>query len=92
MKFDPKNQKAEIGIIICKSCRCQGYAKAAVEHLHQYAHDTLHLHQLYAVVAVENEASLHLFQGMGYRQTGSLSDWLFDGKTYHDAIVLQRLL
>ena len=40
MKFDPKNQKAEIGIIICKSCRCQGYAKAAVEHLHQYAHDT----------------------------------------------------
>jgi len=47
---------------------------------------------LYAVVAVENEASLHLFQGMGYRQTGSLSDWLFDGKTYHDAIVLQRLL
>ena len=30
MKFDPKNQKAEIGIIICKSCRCQGYAKATV--------------------------------------------------------------
>lgn len=92
MKFDPKNQKAEIGIIICKSYRCQGFAKAAVERLHQYAHDTLHLHQLYAVVAVENETSLNLFKRMGYRQTGSLSDWLFDGTAYHDAFILQCLL
>lgn len=92
MKFDPKNQKAEIGLIICKPYRCQGYAKAVLERLHQYAHVTLHLHQLYAVVAVDNTPSLSLFQSMGYRQTGHLSDWLFDGSTYHDAIVLQRLL
>ena len=92
MKFDPKNQKAEIGIIISKPYRCKGFAKAAVELLHQYARNTLHLHQLYAVVATENEASLSLFKCLGYRQTGSLSDWLFDGKTYHDAFVLQCVL
>lgn len=92
MKFDPKNQKAEIGIIISKSYRCQGYAKAAIKCLHQYAGTTLHLHQLYAIVAVDNKPSLNLFQRMGYRQTGTLSDWLFDGKAYHDALVLQHLL
>jgi diamine N-acetyltransferase len=92
MKFDPKNQKAEIGIIISKTYRRQGYAKAAVERLHQYAQSTLHLHQLYAIIAVENEASLNLFTHMGYQQGGMLRDWLFDGKTYHDALILQRVL
>jgi diamine N-acetyltransferase len=92
MKFDPKNQKAEIGIIISKTYRRQGYAKAAVERLHQYVQSTLHLHQLYAIIAVENEASLNLFTHMGYQQGGMLRDWLFDGKTYHDALILQRVL
>lgn len=92
MKFDPKNQKAEIGIIISKTYRRQGYAKAAVERLHQYTQSTLHLHQLYAIIAVENEASLNLFTHMGYQQGGMLRDWLFDGKTYHDALILQRVL
>jgi diamine N-acetyltransferase len=29
---------------------------------------------------------------MGYQQGGMLRDWLFDGKTYHDALILQRVL
>lgn len=92
MKFDPKNRKAEIGIIISHPYRSQGYAKATIERLHQYAHDTLHLHQLYAVVAVGNDASVSLFSTMGYHQTGLLSDWLYDGHLYHDALILQHTL
>ena len=56
-----------------------------------YCFDSKGGRHMYTEASYENSL-IELFQGMGYRQTGSLSDWLFDGKTYHDAIVLQRLL
>ena len=92
MKFDPKNRKAEVGIVISCPHRRKGYAKAALEYIHKYALDTLHLHQLYAIIAQDNEASLSLFKQIGYQEVGALSDWLYDGQTYHDALLFQYLL
>lgn len=92
LKFDPKNQKAELGILICSAYRRQGYAKAVISRIHDYALTTLHLHQLYVVIATSNEASLALFKQHGYQQAGILRDWLYDGRAYHDAIIMQRLL
>ena len=92
MKFDPKNRKAEVGIVISCPYRQKGYAKAALTYIHKYAQDTLHLHQLYVIIAHDNESSLLLFQQMGYRQMGCLSDWLYDGHSYHDAQLLQCIL
>ncbi len=92
LKFDPKNQKAELGILISSGYRGKGYAKATISQIHEYALSTLHLHQLYVVIAASNTASLDLFRKYGYQQSGSLHDWLFDGSTYYDAIILQRLL
>lgn len=92
MAFDPKNLKAEMGIVIMRPYRRKGYAKAAIEYVQHYARNTLHLHQLYVIVSAHNEASLHIFRQLGYRQTGILSDWLYDGTTYHDAAILQLVL
>ena len=92
MSFDPKNMKAELGIVIQHACRRQGYALATIQKVHEYAHSTLHLHQLYVIVAAHNEASLQLFQRLGYQVSAHLADWLFDGEHYHDAVVMQRLL
>jgi diamine N-acetyltransferase len=51
----------------------------------------LHLHQLYAYVDVTNEASLGLFRKMGYEVSANIKDWLYDGRKYRDAILMQRV-
>jgi len=90
--FDPKNQRAEVGIVIMNRHRGKGYAAEAMRLLHHYAQATLHLHQVYAVVPGSNEVSLRLFHRLGYRQQGILGEWLFDGTAYHDAVLFQKIL
>ena len=92
MSFDPKNMKAELGLVILRACRHQGYAAATILKIHDYARRTRHLHQIYVVIAVSNDNTLRLFQQMGYQQSARLADWLFDGEHYHDAIVMQHVL
>lgn len=92
LNFDPKNRKAEVGIVICAPYRQQGYGKAVLLQLHHYAKQTLHLHQLYAIISSHNEASLSLFTQMEYHKGAVLKDWLFDGSDYQDAQVVQLFL
>jgi len=90
--FDPRHNRAEVGIVIDRIHRRCGYARAALELIHRYSSHTLHLHQLYAIVAADNQSALSLFQSLGYRHTATLDNWLYDGKNYGDAYVLQNLL
>ena len=92
VRFDPQHQRAEAGIVVLKSCRRQGYATAALAELRSYALRVLHLHQLYAVVKSDNQEALHVFQNAGFAQQMVLKEWLFDGRKYHDAHLLQSFL
>lgn len=92
MSFDPKNRKAELGLVIAKPHRRKGYARAVIDRIHEYALHTLHLHQIYVVIPVANTASLTLFRSLDYRESNRLSEWLYDGREYHDAIVFQKIL
>lgn len=92
VRFDPQHLRAEAGIVIMKSYRQQGYAGAALRQLAHYALSILHLHQLYAVVAADNEAALKLFRKEGFGHETQLHDWLFDGHNYADAVLMQRFL
>ena len=89
VNFDPKHLRAELGIVIQKKFRGQGYGKAAVRELLIYAHDVIHLHQLYAVVSVANQLSMRLFTQLGFEDSGILRDWLYNGDDWHDAKLLQ---
>ena len=91
VNFDPKHCRAELGIIIATPFRRMGYAQAAVAWVTRYAFSQLHLHQLYVVIAADNEPSLSLFRKAGFEQTLSLRHWLFDGSAYHDAVLMQLL-
>lgn len=91
-QFDPKHQRAELGLVIARPFRGRGYAEQTMLLCHAYAHSTLHLHQLYAIIAVDNEASLQLFRKLGYRVTAHMADWLFDGSQYSDAVMVQKIL
>ena len=89
VNFDAGNRRAEIGLVIEQPFRGQGYGYSAMHELAKYALDVLHLHQLYAVIDARNETCLQLFRQLGYRESASLKDWLFDGREYRDAIVMQ---
>lgn len=92
INFDPRHQRAELGIVIKREYREQGYATAAIEEIIGYSRSIIHLHQLYAIVDSSNETTKQLFLKMGFRATLELKDWLFNGTTYRDAIVLQLFL
>ena len=89
INFDPRHLRAEIGIVVEKRQRRLGYAIEALRLLLNYARRTLHLHQLYVVIAADNQASLALFGKLGFKQSATLSQWLFDGTAFHDAVLLQ---
>lgn len=92
MNFDPQHERAEVGIVIQRCYRGKGYGKAAMNQLVTYAHTVLHLHQLYALVSVDNVFCIRLFEDLSFRRSSLLKDWLYDGDAYHDAVVLQLFL
>lgn len=92
INFDPKHLRAEIGIVIKREYRNQGYAQAAISEICDYALNVLHLHQLYALVNRDNPHSLKLFEKTGFSVSSELKDWLFDGKNYHNAVLMQLFL
>ena len=92
INFDPKHLRAEIGIVIKREYRNQGYAQAAIGEICDYALNVLHLHQLYALVNRDNPHSLKLFEKTGFSVSSELKDWLFDGKNYHNAVLMQPFL
>lgn len=92
MNFDPKNNKAELGLVIMQQHRHQGFATAAIHQMRRYASSILHLHQLYVIIASANTVAVDLFRKEGFCESTRLRDWLYDGKKYDDAVVLQTFL
>ena len=90
--FNPSHMRAEVGIIIHKDHRHNGYAASALSALIGYAATVLHLHQIYAIVNKHNTPSVRLFSNVGFKSGTVLSDWLFDGKEYSDAAIMQFFL
>ncbi len=89
VNFNPSHCRAEMGIVIMDAYRRKGYGESALRQLCQYARRVLHLHQAYAVVATDNQPAVALFQKAGFQQYQVLKDWLYDGKRYHDAVLMQ---
>lgn len=89
VNFDPSNRRAEVGLIILDAFRRQGYGRSTLTQIADYALNVLHLHQLFAYVDLRNEASYHLFKVMGYKESLRIKDWLYDGREYHDALLMQ---
>jgi diamine N-acetyltransferase len=92
VQFSPEHLRAEVGIVILQDHRRKGYAREALRELFDYALRIIHLHQLYAVVDVRNEAAVALFKDMGFLAGNTMQEWLFDGREYHDALLMQRFL
>ena len=90
--FSPAHLRAEVGIAVLEEFREQGVAAEALRLLTDYARSVLHLHQLYALVALSNEKALNLFRRLGFSSSSVLEDWLYDGQIYEKVVVLQFFL
>jgi diamine N-acetyltransferase len=90
--FDPKNNRAGIGILIKENIdRNEGYGTEALELLMHYAFHHLNLNQLFANISTDNTASLKLFAKFGFEEIGIKKKWnLVNGK-YKDEALFQLL-
>ncbi len=90
--FDPKNNRAGIGILILNSDnRNSGVGSEALELLMNYAFLHLNLHQLYANIDTENEISISLFTKFGFQKIGIKKQWNLVNGTYKDEALFQLI-
>lgn len=90
--FDPKNNRAGIGIVIHKEAnRNQNIGTEALELLITYGFNQLNLHQLYANIGTQNKASIALFTKFGFENIGIKKDWILVNGDYHDEAIFQLI-
>lgn len=90
--FDPKNNRAGIGIVIQGvENQNQKIGSEALGLLIQYSFYHLNLHQLYANIGVENEASKALFTKFGFQCIGVKKDWNLINGVYKDEAIYQLI-
>ena len=90
--FSPQHLRAEVGIVIQQPFRNNGYANMALQALCDYSRNILHLHQLYAIVAEDNEAALQMFRQSSFTFSSELKEWIYNGEKYQNAYLLQTFL
>ena len=90
-EFDPVNRRAGMAIYIGEEYRGRRFATMAIEQFAQYCGSTLALHQLWAIVAVDNMPSRTLFTGCGFKACGRLRSWIRRRNQYSDAMIYQKL-
>ena len=92
INFDPRHQRAELGILIRKEWQGRGLGRQVVSRMLDYARDVLHLHQIYAIVAESNEKAIKMLDAVGFKGDKMLKDWLCRGAGYEDAWLFQCFL
>lgn len=92
MNFNPKNKRAEVGIVIVPEQQHNGYATHALRLLAEYAVSHVDLHQLYAYVAEDNAASCRLFERSGFQHTAIMRDWVHVGNGWKNVRLYQLRL
>ncbi|MFY0603332.1 MAG: GNAT family N-acetyltransferase [Flavobacteriaceae bacterium] len=89
--FDPHHKRAGIGILIHPEYHQKGFASEALSILMQYSFHHLNLHQLYANVTHDNNASIGLFEKHLFKKVGVKRDWILENNTFKDEILYQRI-
>lgn len=90
--FDPKNNRAGVGILIQDVAkRNLKIGSEALSLLIAYSFKHLNLHQLYANIGIENEASKALFTKFGFECVGVKKDWNFSNGVYQDEAIYQLI-
>ncbi len=87
--FDPRNQRAGVGILLDKNYRNKGLGVQVLGLIEEYAFRFLLLNQLYAYIPERNLPSLKLFSRCGYEQTGLLRNWIKTDNEFESVFFMQ---
>jgi diamine N-acetyltransferase len=69
-----------------------GFAKESIELLCDYASNFLDLHQLFAYIIEDNQASIKLFEETGFEPSGTLKQWRKVVKEWKNVVLYQKIL
>ncbi|MDO9512043.1 MAG: GNAT family protein [Bacteroidales bacterium] len=90
-EFEPVHHRAGIGILIIPEYQRKTYATQALKLMLKYSFEHLQLHQLFCNISTDNEASMRLFQKLGFQINGRKREWLMINDQWADEIFLQLL-
>lgn len=84
--LDARHQNAEIGIYVDPQYQRRGYASEALRMLVRFAFAELNLRKVYCTILAFNEASVRLFEGVGFRPDGVRREHAFAGGRFVDVL------
>lgn len=91
--YDPVHRRFGIGILIySKDDRRKGYAKEAINAITEYGRNTLNLKQIWATIAIDNHASISLFESCDFERCAHRKEWINRAGEYVDELEYQLLL
>lgn len=90
--FSPQHRRAELGIALLENVRGKGIARLAIRQIADYAREVIHLHQIYAIVPMENADSLRMLEACGFERVSEFKDWIFSRGKYQNAMMMQLFL
>lgn len=89
--FDPYHSRGGIGVMIYKPERGKGYAREAVALFIEYAFSHLGLHQVFCDISEDNNASIKLFESLGFSFVGRKKQWLKTPSGHKDELMYQKI-
>ena len=90
--FDPYHHRAALGLLVDSRQRGNGYGAAIIGELEAFCRTHLQLHQLYCIIAVDNEHCCRLFEHAGFSCDGTLQDWIWNSGQWVDAHLYQKII
>jgi len=90
--LEPRDRRAALGILIVnKEDREKGYGAEVISLISSYCFSHLGLHQVYASVAIDNQASIRLFEKCNFQKVGVKKDWVLVKGKFKDEILYQLI-
>ena len=86
--IDARNQNAEVGVYVSPDHQRQGYAAAALRLVLRFAFRELNLHRVHCAILGFNEASIRLFEGVGFREEGRRREHVYADGRFVDVVLL----
>lgn len=90
--IDRVHGHGDLGICLSQPAQGHGVAAEACRLLEQYLTETLALHKLTLKVLAANSRAVAFYRKHGYREVGVLRRHFRDGDSYHDVLLMERLL
>jgi len=90
--FDPKHQRAGVGILIRGEEQSKGFAAEALQLVEDYALNHVGIRNLYCNILEDNDRSIALFEKQRFIKVGHKSNWFNHGGRWLDEFLYQKEL